>query len=141
MSLATILAIALTVSGAASHRDGACLQANWRAPATRLVAECTAPAPSVGEPFAGPVLQVLDGRTVCVAVGPTPDQWIRVDLADGHDATPRAAMMEAVFAQRIVCVSDRIKGHGVVAHCALDGVSVGSLGAAASAPDQPTAPP
>jgi hypothetical protein len=141
MSLATILTIALTVSGAAFHQDGACLQTNWRAPATRLVAECTARAPSVGEPFSGPVLQVLDGRTVCVAVGPTPDQWIRVDLADGHDATPRSAMMQAVFAQRIVCISDRTQGQRVVAHCALDGVSVGSLGATTSAPDRATAPP
>ncbi len=70
MSLATIMAIALTASGAASGQDGACLRANGRAPASRLVAEYTAPAPLVGEPFAGPVLQVIDGRTVCIAVGP-----------------------------------------------------------------------
>ena len=137
MSLATILVIALTVSGAASHREGACLSANLRTPPTRMVAECTAPAPLAGEPFAGPVLQVVDGRTVCVALGPTPDQWIRVDLADGKDATPRDALMGAVFAQRIVCVSDRSNGQGVVAHCALDGISVGSLGGNVSGPEQP----
>jgi hypothetical protein len=134
MSLATFLAIALTVSGAAPRQDGACLHANLRAPATRLVAECTASSPRVGEPFAGPVLQVIDGRTVCVALGPTPDQWIRVSLADGKDATPRAALMDAVFAQRVVCVRDRAGGQGVVAHCALDGISLGSLDGNASAP-------
>src|ERR1700761_5253704 len=36
--------------------------------------------------------------------------------------------MQSVFVQRLVCVGDRVDGRGVGAHCALDGVSVGSLG-------------
>jgi len=133
MSVATMMAIALTASGVATSPGGICVDADWRAPSAIRTVDCTAPAPVAGQPFVGPVLQVLDGRTVCVALGPTPDQWIEVDLADGKAAVSRPALMRAVFAQRIVCVADRAGGRRVVAHCGLGGVSVGSLGEPASA--------
>jgi hypothetical protein len=44
--------------------------------APALAQTCRAPAPAVGQTVSGPVLHVIDGRTLCLAQGPTPDQWI-----------------------------------------------------------------
>jgi hypothetical protein len=75
--------------------------------------------------FRGPVLEVLDGNRICVALGPDPSAWAPVRLADGptkaSTASPsRGALMAASFGQDVTC---RIVGrdeHGVVAECASD---------------------
>jgi hypothetical protein len=57
--------LGLLVAGAVS--------AAWLAaprPAEALTASCTAEPPTIGEALTGPVLQVLDANTVCVAKGP-----------------------------------------------------------------------
>src|SRR5581483_5262999 len=66
-------------------------------------AACTAAAPARGVSFTGTVLQVIDGRTLCVAFGPSPDQWVRVRLTDVGPALPRGALMATAFAREVTC--------------------------------------
>jgi hypothetical protein len=95
-------------------------------------AACTAAAPARGASFSGTVLQVIDGRTLCVAFGPSPDQWVRVRLTDAGPALPRGALMAAAFAKEVTCVAGPSDGEALTAVCTLDGRS---LGEAASQPD------
>jgi hypothetical protein len=95
-------------------------------------AACTATPPARGESFSGTVLQVIDGRTLCVAFGPTPDQWVRVRLTDAGAGLPRGALMAAAFAREVTCVAEFPGADGVAGVCIADGRSVGRL---ASAPD------
>jgi len=91
-----------------------------------IVAACTAAAPADGI-VAGPVLQVIDGRTLCVARGPTPDQWVRVRLSDIHDREARSALMAAAFAKTVFCGTAGRDDQGVVGRCILDGATLGQL--------------
>jgi hypothetical protein len=81
-------------------------------------AVCSAPAPEPGAVIAGPVLQVIDGRTVCVAQGPVPSQWVKVTLADARGAADRTSLQAAVFAKRLVCTVASKDAGGAVARCA-----------------------
>ena len=95
---------------------------------------CTAQAPTGGV-LRGPVLQVEDGATLCVALGATPDTWVRLTLADAPaangmqrasstDENPRGTLMAVAFSQTVDC---QIQADGR-ALCALqDGRSVGAL--------------
>ena len=94
-------------------------------PAPHIRAACTAAAPPVGAAFSGPVLQVLDGGTICVAQGADPSQWIQARFADG--ASGPGPMTAAVFARTVTCVVARQAAVGVVARCTLDGVPLETL--------------
>lgn len=94
-----------------------------------LVADCRAPSPEAGGSFTGPVLQVIDGRTLCVALGPTPDQWVRVRLADVHDRHGRGALMAAAFAKDVICTARGRDSQGVLARCEFNGQALGALAA------------
>jgi hypothetical protein len=95
---------------------------------------CTAQVPSESQVH-GPVLQVEDGATLCVALGATPDQWVRLTLADAPaanpiqraastDENPRGTLMAVAFSQTVDC---QVQADGR-ALCALaDGRSVGAL--------------
>ncbi len=96
---------------------------------------CRAPAPAVGTEIHGPVLHVLDGRHLCVALGETPDQWLELEIADQGliqassrpDASPRGTLMAVAFAQNITCrIEARADDHAVAA-CTLDGRPLGDL--------------
>jgi len=96
---------------------------------------CGAPAPAVGTEVHGPVLHVLDGNHLCVALGETPDTWLEVELADAGlvraasnpGDSPRGALMSVAFAQNISCrIVDRA-ANGAVAACSLDGRPLGEL--------------
>jgi hypothetical protein len=98
-----------------------------REPAVRPPqARCTAAANQAGE-VSGAVLQVIDGRTLCVAFGPTPDQWLQVRLADARADTPRGALMAAAFARNVACTVRRTDALGAVGVCSADGVSVARM--------------
>lgn len=96
------------------------------------VAACTAAPPARGQSFSGTVLQVIDGRTLCVASGPTPDQWVRVRLSDADASLPRGALMATAFAREVTCVAEVPGVDGVTAICTSDGQSIGR---AAASPD------
>jgi len=96
------------------------------------MAPCTAAAPARGASFSGTVLQVIDGRTLCVAAGPTPADWVRVRLTDAPDDQARGALMAAAFAKSVVCVATSADEDGARGVCLADGISVA---AAAHDPD------
>jgi hypothetical protein len=87
-----------------------------------LVAACTAEEPSPGQAFSGSIIQVIDGRTLCVAKGPSPEQWILVRLEG--DGGGRGALMAAAFAKPVACLARERTGRGLLAQCAIDGVDL-----------------
>jgi hypothetical protein len=92
------------------------------------MAACTAAVPARGVSFSGPVLQVIDGRTLCVAAGPTPAEWVRVRLTDAADDQSRGALMAAAFARTVVCIATSADEDGARGVCLADGRSVGQAG-------------
>jgi micrococcal nuclease len=94
-------------------------------------ATCGGTAPAGAAEFRGPVLEVLDGERLCVALGPDPSAWVPVRLADAVTRVStapasRGALMAASFGQDVTC---RIVGQdeqGVVAECAGERGSVGA---------------
>jgi hypothetical protein len=95
---------------------------------TSLVQTCRAPAPAAGQIVSGPVLHVIDGRTLCIAQGPTPDQWIPLRVAPPAPALPvdRQRLMAAAFSQSLNC---KVTGGGPVktATCTLAGRPLDAL--------------
>ena len=88
---------------------------------------CGAPLPDAGAIFEGTVLHVPDGRTLCVAQGPTPAQWLRVTLSDTDAATLRRDLMSATFAKRVVCRSVGRARASVLAECEVGGVPLADM--------------
>lgn len=68
-----------------------------------MTSAAVACAPAQGATVAGPVLEVPAAGVICVALGPRPEQWVRVRLAGGEDLT-RNRLMAATFAKRVACV-------------------------------------
>jgi hypothetical protein len=87
-----------------------------------LIQTCRAPAPAAGTMVSGPVLHVIDGRTLCIAQGPTPERWIPLRISPTLAALPvdRERLMAATFSRSLTC---RIGGGGPVrtATCTLAG--------------------
>ena len=95
---------------------------------------CTGVAP-VGGVLRGPVLQVEDGATLCVALGAMPETWVRLTLADAPaanpiqrasntDENPRGTLMAVAFGQTVDC---RLQADGRALCTLQDGRSVGTL--------------
>lgn len=130
MSKSPIAAIVFTVAacGAATVVRGEDLGATPQ-PASvhsQIVATCSARPPEPGQAFSGPVLEVLDGRTICVAQGPTPREWIQVTLNGRETDGMRGPLMAASFARTVTCVAGPPSEQGVVADCWIDGVALGA---------------
>ena len=95
-------------------------------------ATCGGAPPADATEFRGPVLDVLDGERLCVALGSDPSTWVPVRLADAPmkvSTAPasRGALMAASFGQDVTC---RIVGRdeeGLVAECRTRQGSVGRL--------------
>jgi len=107
-------------------------------PATAAPAEpCSGPHPVAGVQIRGPVLHVIDGDTICVALGYAPDEWIRLRLADApvpsairrvsnrEETDPRSVMMAAAFAKMAECRTELDANRDVVAVCTVHGVPPG----------------
>jgi hypothetical protein len=96
----------------------------------RIVADCTAPKPAPGQRFSGPVMQVIDGGRLCVALTPEPSGWIEVapagvmpaSLADGDR---RSLLMATTFAKTVDCVAVDAHDSSVAADCSVDGLALG----------------
>jgi len=96
-----------------------------------------------GATFSGPVNYVGDGDSLCVAVGPTPDRWVEVRVADFYApelAAPGGREAKQIL-ERLVknrsatCVAGRRSYDRVVARCVINGVSIGDLMRGAGAPE------
>jgi CheY-like chemotaxis protein len=91
--------------------------------AQSLSETCRAPAPAPGQTVSGPVLHVIDGQTLCIAQGPTPDQWIPLRIAATAMTLPsdRERLMAAAFSQSLECKVTRGRGPVKTAACTLAG--------------------
>ena len=98
---------------------------------------CAGPHPVAGVEIRGPVLHVIDGETICVALGYAPDEGIRLRLADApvvspirrvsnrEEADPKRVMMAAAFAKMAECRTELDADRQVVAVCTVDGMPLG----------------
>ena len=69
----------------------------------------------------GPVLHVIDGRTLCVAEGVDPSQWVAVRLEDAPPSASWGALMSVAFGKDVTCVL-----RGAAAICRIEGRSIGA---------------
>jgi hypothetical protein len=80
---------------------------------------CQGKPPQTGGLVHGPVLEILDARTVCVAR--TPTDWVPVTLVQPAHSLP--ALMAAAFGKTATCVVD---GNNK-AECVIEGAPLGVL--------------
>lgn len=123
--------VLLATAQPARADEGACV------PERHAPAACEAAAPAVGAIVEGTVLQVLDSRKICLALGPTPDRWIALDLADGGTGISRGALMSMAFGETVRCsMTATPSDEEVRAVCLRDGVSIAALARSAAAQAQ-----
>ena len=90
-------------------------------------AVCRGSAPAIGAQIKGPVLHVIDGERMCVALEPSPSTWVEVQVLDprvvrastADDA--RRRLMAAAFARDAVCVITGSYGGRATAACMIEG--------------------
>ncbi|OJU09369.1 MAG: hypothetical protein BGN86_08170 [Caulobacterales bacterium 68-7] len=88
---------------------------------------------TLGATFTGQVVEVIDGDSLCVAVGPTPREWVEVRLGDFYApevATPeglaaRAALEGLAKGHTAQCVAGFATYDRIAAVCRIDGASIG----------------
>jgi hypothetical protein len=80
-----------------------------------------APPPPAGAVVRGPILQIDDGASVCVAKGAQPLFWTRIKLR-GVDVS-RPLLMAAAFGKNAACVI----GADGLADCMVEGVPLRTL--------------
>lgn len=86
-----------------------------------------------GATFSGPVVDVLDGDSLCVAVGPEPRDWVEVRLADFYapesseaaGALAKAALKRIALGRTATCVAGRRTYDRVAARCQVEGRPIG----------------
>ena len=88
---------------------------------------------SFGSTFSGPVTTVIDGDSMCIAVGLGPKNWVEVRLADFYapessDPTgpaAKAALERIALGREAVCVANLRTYDRIAARCRIDGQEVG----------------
>lgn len=86
-----------------------------------------------GSSFAGPVVYVGDGDSLCVAVGDGPRSWVEVRLADFYapelqgpgGAEAKRALERIAMGKRATCIAYQRSYDRIVASCTVGGRSVG----------------
>lgn len=90
---------------------------------------CSAPAAESSARLRGPVLDVLDGETLCLALGPTPDRWLQLRLSDVGEPRPgaatRGALMSVAFGRDVDCRILDVAETGNRATCERGGRTLG----------------
>ena len=92
-----------------------------------------------GHSFSGPVVQVLDGDSLCVAVGKGPQNWVEVRLSDfyapeSHEPggpEAKAALSRIALGKVAICVSKNRTYDRIAARCTIGGRALGELMTAA----------
>lgn len=91
---------------------------------------------SPGSTFAGPVVYVGDGDSICVSVGPRQGlDWVEVRVADFYapelhapgGSQARDTMEDIAMGRHVSCIAQHRSYDRVVATCRLGGVSLGDL--------------
>ncbi len=88
-----------------------------------------------GHSFSGPVVQVLDGDSLCVAVGKGPQNWVEVRLSDfyapeSHEPggpEAKAALGRIALGKVASCVSKNRTYDRIAARCTIGGRGLGEL--------------
>lgn len=97
-----------------------------------------------GATFSGDVVYVIDGDSLCVAIGPNPeDDWVEVRLADfmapeykeRGGAEARAALAKIALQRKAYCVASMRTYDRIAARCRVDGVALGDALRAAGVPE------
>lgn len=96
-----------------------------------------------GTRIEGPVPYVGDGDSLCLALGPAPDRWVEIRLADfyapelGEPGGPEArrALERLVRHRRLACRIEKRSYDRAVSRCTLDGVPLGDLLRKAQVPE------
>lgn len=94
-----------------------------------------------GAEFSGQVRYVGDGDSLCVARGPSPEDWIEVRLEDFyapelHDPggpAAKRALTEVALGKAVTCRADHQSHDRIVATCYRDGRALGAILRARSA--------
>lgn len=85
--------------------------------------------------FEGPVTYVGDGDSLCVGLGSSPSEWVEVRLSDFYapelsepgGSEAKAALERIVKGRWVECRPIRQSYDRLVAHCMLNGRSIGDL--------------
>jgi endonuclease YncB( thermonuclease family) len=88
-----------------------------------------------GKTFSGPVVRVLDGDSLCVAVGPGPASWVEVRLVDFYapessepgGPAAKAALERIALGKQANCRAGPQSYDRVVSSCTIDGRSIGGM--------------
>lgn len=88
-----------------------------------------------GATFEGPVVHVIDGDSLCVAVGPGHENWVEVRLGDFYAAeasepggpAARAALERLALGRKAVCVASLGTHDRIAARCRIDGRPLGEM--------------
>lgn len=89
----------------------------------------------LGAHFSGPVVHVIDGDSLCVAIGDGPAAWVEVRLADFHapeiaaagGAAAKAALSRLAMGREADCTANMRTYDRIAARCRIDGQAVGDL--------------
>jgi hypothetical protein len=80
---------------------------------------CQGPRAAPGAVIHGPVLQIPDGASLCVAPTPSASTWVLIELA--HPQATRSLLMAAAFGKNATCTVDSAgKGRCVIEGTSLD---------------------
>lgn len=88
-----------------------------------------------GRSFSGPVVRVLDGDSLCVAVGSGPASWVEVRLSDFYAAesssaggpAAKAALERIALGKVAHCIAGRQSYDRVVSACTISGLAIGQM--------------
>jgi hypothetical protein len=133
--LAAALGFAASGAGAASCIVPLPAAFDTAAPSP-VVAKCSARTPADGRWFSGPVLQVMDGQTLCVALGPTPAEWVQVRIAGIPPQSTRQALLAASFGRTVVCSPTNTPASDPEARCTVEGAALDTAVTAGAVHDQ-----
>ena len=91
---------------------------------------------SFDKTFSGPVVEVIDGDSLCVAVGPrTGADWVEVRLADffapelstASGRSAKAALTRIAYGKHATCVAGAGTYDRIAARCRVNGQAIGDL--------------
>lgn len=134
MRLALLIALAALAVGASAHAD----------PCKAIPDDGPAPAfLQPGRSFSGPVVRVLDGDSLCVAVGAGPASWVEVRLVDFYAAEGRSpggpaakAALERIALGKVAnCTAGPQSYDRVISACTISGRAIGEMMRAAAVPE------
>lgn len=91
---------------------------------------CRGQAPAPGKVLRGPVLHVIDGQRLCIALDALPSRWVEVQVTQhpllqaSTNTNARGTLMAAAFGQDAVCmVTGQVDGRPLAA-CMIGGEDI-----------------